>query len=293
MTTITQLLAPAVISLATDGGSLAGDIRRFVGPIAAVIIGVMGLRYLFGDKRSIPGFIGFLLLGVATYWLIVFGDLILGSLGDIFRAWTDAGFLGEQWMWIVPVILVSFLALLGFLARSDSPARRDSPELSEIEKIIHQARHEDELAIGEVAKLIIDQFGDSPKVRHTLNRLLVWPEHTKSALAELEKLAPPDITLAERLRDEVRLAVIVANGRGLFREGSPVDPAQLAKWTVLVEQWPELKDELRSNPELLQVLEETPSEEFTRGDELFRFLRTGPRLHAVVRRLLFQDEVST
>ncbi len=67
--------------------------------------------------------------------------------------------------------------------------------------------------------MITDRFGDSPKVRHTLNRLLIWPEYTRAALAELEKLAPPDITLVERLRDEVRLAVIVANGRGLFRGG--------------------------------------------------------------------------
>ena len=141
--------------------------------------------------------------------------------------------------------------------------------------------------------MITDRFGDSPKVRHTLNRLLIWPEYTRAALAELEKLAPPDITLVERLRDEVRLAVIVANGRGLFRGGSPVEPAQLAKWTVLVDQWPELRGELQTNPELLQILEETPAEEFTRGDDLFRFLWTGPRLHAVVRQLLFQDEVLT
>lgn len=293
MTTITQLLAPAIISLGTDGSSVAEDVRRFIAPLAAIIIGVMGIRYLFGDHRSIAGFLGFLFLGIVVYALIQGGDRILEYLGGIVETWLGPDSSGDQWVWVVPVVLVVFLVLLGFLAQSDFPAHRRPPTRPAIGQAIDQAWYMDGLPIDEVATLITDRFGDSPKVWHTLNRLLIWPEYTRVALAELEKLAPPDITLAERLRDEVRLAVIVANGRGLFCGGSPVEPAQLAKWTVLVDQWPELRGELQANPELLQILEEVPVEEFARDDDLFRFLRTGPRLYAVVRRLLFQDEVPT
>ena len=69
------------------GDEIANDIKTFVGPIAAVIIGVMGLRYVFGDQRSLAGFVGFLLLGIVVYVLIMYGQAILESLGGVFRSW--------------------------------------------------------------------------------------------------------------------------------------------------------------------------------------------------------------
>jgi len=72
---------------AKTGGAIATDIRNFIAPLAAVIIGVIGLKYLFGDQRSLAGFIGFLFLGIVVFALIKWGDAILESLGGLFRSW--------------------------------------------------------------------------------------------------------------------------------------------------------------------------------------------------------------
>ncbi len=78
-----------LVNLAKEGQAIAEDIRTFVAPLAAIIIGVMGIRYLVGDQRSLAGFIGFLLLGIVVYALIRWGDQILNSLGGVFRTWVE------------------------------------------------------------------------------------------------------------------------------------------------------------------------------------------------------------
>lgn len=76
-----------VLYLATDGTKIAGGIRDFIAPLAAIIIGVMGIRYLIGDQRSMAGFIGFLLLGIVVYAFIKYGDTILNSFSQLLRGW--------------------------------------------------------------------------------------------------------------------------------------------------------------------------------------------------------------
>lgn len=76
-----------LVFLAKEGDAIAQDIRTFVAPLAAIIIGVMGIRYLVGDQRSLAGFIGFLLLGIVVYALIMWGNEILNALGGVFRSW--------------------------------------------------------------------------------------------------------------------------------------------------------------------------------------------------------------
>jgi hypothetical protein len=69
--------------LAVSGDSIAGKLRDFVAPIAAILIGAVGLKYLFGQNRSMAAFIGFVFLGACVYALIKWGDKILGSLGGV------------------------------------------------------------------------------------------------------------------------------------------------------------------------------------------------------------------
>lgn len=69
--------------LAASGDSIANALKGFVAPIAAVLVGAVGLKYLFGEEKSLAGFIGFLILGAFVYALIAFGNVILGSLGKV------------------------------------------------------------------------------------------------------------------------------------------------------------------------------------------------------------------
>jgi hypothetical protein len=79
---IMSVLADPAI-LAATGESIATKLKEFVAPIAAVLVGAFGLKYLFGEEKSLAGFIGFLFLGAFVYALIQWGDAILRSLGGV------------------------------------------------------------------------------------------------------------------------------------------------------------------------------------------------------------------
>ncbi len=76
-----------VLYLATDGGHIANGVKDFIAPLAAIIIGVMGIRYLIGDQRSMAGFIGFLLLGIIVYTFIKYGEQILNAFSQLLQGW--------------------------------------------------------------------------------------------------------------------------------------------------------------------------------------------------------------
>jgi hypothetical protein len=71
--------------LATDGNSIATNLKNFIAPVAGILIGLVGLKYLFGENRSLAGFIGFVFLGVCVFALIQFGEPILTALGNILK----------------------------------------------------------------------------------------------------------------------------------------------------------------------------------------------------------------
>jgi len=71
--------------LAADTTQIDDKLKGFVAPIAAVLIGCVGLKYLFGEDRSLAKFIGFVFLGVCVYALIQFGSDILGALGGVVK----------------------------------------------------------------------------------------------------------------------------------------------------------------------------------------------------------------
>jgi hypothetical protein len=74
------------VPLATPSGdSIATGLKDFVGPIAGILIGLVGLKYLFGENRSLAGFVGFVFLGACVFALIKFGDVILTGLGTVLK----------------------------------------------------------------------------------------------------------------------------------------------------------------------------------------------------------------
>jgi hypothetical protein len=69
--------------LATSGDTIANKLQTFIAPIAAIVIGAVGLKYLFGENKSLAAFLGFVFLGACVYALIMWGDTILNSLGGV------------------------------------------------------------------------------------------------------------------------------------------------------------------------------------------------------------------
>lgn len=247
------------ILLAVSGDALAADIRNFIAPLAAVVIGVIGLKYLFGDQRSIAGFVGFLFLGLVAYSLVKYGDDVLESLGGLFRGWVVDGDAPTT-----PVVLVGVLAAALVVGFAFFPARTP-----------------DRAAEGAGSAAVADEppaeAGDTTR-----------DGRTRAAWAALRDCAPEyaDPVDVVRWRNQIRLAVVVAVERGLFDAGSPVTPAHLAKWVVLRDLWPDVVDRLWTNGGLLAVLEESPHVGDEDDEALVAFLGTGPRLHPVVRHLL-------
>lgn len=68
------------------GANIAGELKGFFAPIVAIVIGLVGLKYLFGEDRSLAKFLGFLALGACVYGLLQFGDTILPALGRVFNS---------------------------------------------------------------------------------------------------------------------------------------------------------------------------------------------------------------
>ncbi|NUS44038.1 MAG: hypothetical protein HOQ24_10170 [Mycobacteriaceae bacterium] len=72
-------------------GEIAGDIRNFTAPLAATIINVIGMGYLFGkddrNRRSFAGWLGSFVFAMLIFVLIKWGDVVLEDLGALFRHW--------------------------------------------------------------------------------------------------------------------------------------------------------------------------------------------------------------
>jgi len=110
-------------------------------------------------------------------------------------------------------------------------------------------------------------------------------------------LLPNNPRTAKRLVSQLRLALVIAYGRGLLDGDSTVTAEHLAKWVALTERWPALVDELTAHPARLQGLETTSSDNFVDKisqfssrvdslDELHTFLNAGVTLGPVIKQLV-------
>lgn len=258
-----EMTLDILLAVSRDGNAIAQDIRNFTAPLVAVIIGVIGIRYLFGDQRSLAGFVGFLFLGMVVFSLIKWGDLLLESLGGVFRGWVA----GDDTPTVSSLLLVLALSV-GILALMFAVA-------------FHVDRGSGRAAEEGTPVTVADERPAEPGKPTREDR-------TRAAWAALQDCAPrhADPVDVGRWHNQIRLAVVVAVERGVFDAGSPVTPAHLAKWVVLRDLWPDVVDRLWMEEELLRALEESPQVMDEDDEELVRFLGTGPRLHPVVRNLL-------
>lgn len=115
---MSQLPASHVL-VALSGQSVSADIQAFMAPLAAILIGVMGIRYLVGEQKSPAGFIGFLLLGIVVYVLIQFGGTILSSLGNLFRSWAGSSFFNIVGIVVLVFLGVGVLSAVAWVARAE------------------------------------------------------------------------------------------------------------------------------------------------------------------------------
>jgi hypothetical protein len=89
---------------------------------------------------------------------------------------------------------------------------------------------------------------------------------------------------AKRSFNHAQLLTEIARARHMFGGEPKLTPAHLAKWLVLREQWPALARAIAREPEVLADLEGGQGE---RDPELTELLANGPRLSAVIERLIY------
>ena len=267
-------------------GLLPRELATLSAPLVFIIFGVRGIVYVFGDQRSIAGFIGQLLAGVATYAVIV-----LASAGqaepkfELFRT-VDFVFAG---IGAFVTIIVGIRVVPGY------GAQRRGEEISDE---IRQAAGEG-VSATEIQRRLARRFDFSTEmIRRRIDRF-VAEESILAAAAQkaILPLLPNNPRTAKRLVSQLRLALVIAYGRGLLDGDSTVTAEHLAKWVALTERWPALVDELTAHPARLQGLETTSSDNFVDKisqfssrvdslDELHTFLNAGVTLGPVIKQLV-------
>jgi KAP family P-loop domain len=98
----------------------------------------------------------------------------------------------------------------------------------------------------------------------------------------------------KRALNQLRVLLVVADGRHMLGPGRQLQRGHLWKWVVLGERWPELAEKLVAEPEWVKQLERASSPkklEKSLGsemphDDLYEFLQRPPKLGPVVRRLI-------
>ena len=62
-------------------------LSHFVAPVAAGLVGAMGIKFLRGGNKSLAGFHCFLCLAACVYDTIIYGYVVLFSLGAVVSGW--------------------------------------------------------------------------------------------------------------------------------------------------------------------------------------------------------------
>jgi KAP family P-loop domain len=102
---------------------------------------------------------------------------------------------------------------------------------------------------------------------------------------------------AKRAINQLRVALAVAERRGMFASTSPLQPEHLGKWVILGERWPELAIQLTLDPHSLGKLESLGTTDMKSKisamapnagniDELCNLLQSEPRLQSVLDHLV-------
>ncbi|MGP3981249.1 KAP family P-loop NTPase fold protein [Streptomyces sp. KR80] len=248
-----------------DGDKFAENLKDFFAPIAAVLIGVIGLKYLFGQQKSLAGFVGFMVLAIAVFALIKHGEDLLYWLGCTLKSWLGngnencdgAGYRGINDVdffrgidFLVAAVGSAFTVAAGIRIRPGYGARRQGENLDEA---IRQAAARPGTPLATVAAEARSRFPwvSPEQMRRRIDRIMLEHPTMQQAQQELLRYLPSNPRAAKRTMTQLRIAVIIAFGRGLISDNSPLTAAHLAKWVALNERWPMVADTLRRTPEQL------------------------------------------
>jgi hypothetical protein len=129
-------------------------------------------------------------------------------------------------------------------------------------------------------------------------RLKEYTQLRSEAENEIAKYLPTNPRRAKRLINHQRLYALIAEDRRIFGGSPELTHRHLAKWILLVENWPRLGSALTRDPSKIMAIEQSPTlrdlqeelDDVTSGvrasKELHQLLREGPSLSPVLARLV-------
>ncbi|MEQ4725767.1 P-loop NTPase fold protein [Nonomuraea sp. B19D2] len=252
---IVALAAPGWAEGATapQGSDLAPGLRDFVASLVTVLIGVIGLKFLFGEQRSLAGFLGFLVLGVTVFALIKWGDVLLDLLGNAIRSdgvplWLLPG------TGVVALILVALRlgdVIVDLLRRS--LALRSHLRLRQVLERA-EAGSQDHVELEENALAAAEDLEQEIR-RHLDRRVVDDAEFRRDSIGELGGYLPATPRAAKRFANRLRLLSLIARRRRFLDGPDRIEPRQLGKWALIQERWPPLAEILVADPGVIVHLE--------------------------------------
>ncbi|MCL8015909.1 P-loop NTPase fold protein [Streptomyces sp. AS02] len=247
------------LARAGGGDASAANLVDFFAPIAALLIGIVGVKFLFGEQRSLAGFIGFLVLAIAVFALIRHGSGMLDLLGCSFRSWfrgdgERCGGLGEvdffRGIDFVVAAAGTLLTLAGGIRiRPGYGARRQGENVDAAIRRAARPGVPPEAVAAEAGSRF--PWVSLEQMRLRLDRIMLEHPTMEQAQQELMRFLPNNPRAAKRTMTQLRITVVIAFGRGLLSDNSPLTAAHLAKWVAFNERWPMVADTLRRTPEQL------------------------------------------
>ena len=209
--------------------------------------------------------------------------------------------------------LVGF-GLLGLLLeyRTTAAARATSARVDDALKAIQQeapGKSVAEISAHEVVRRVAGPPAGNERlaklVAQRKQQLLIDDESLADDVKLIVNYLQPLPRNAKRVLNRFRVALLIADRRGLFVSEPRVTREHIGKWLVLGERWPQLRQSLAASPEKIRVLETAPDarpQEFldtlqalapfyAGDDELRAFLGSEPPLGPVLRRLVHYEGV--
>ena len=120
------------------------------------------------------------------------------------------------------------------------------------------------------------------------------------AMTEFVKYVPPLPRNLKRGLDRLRVLIVIAHGRGMFRGHPTLTGTHLGKWVALRERWPEIAQELSKRPETMEELESVAFDEarfsdlvglfapnHTSDKDFHRFCQSETRLGQLMNKLVY------
>jgi hypothetical protein len=201
----------------------------------------------------------------------------------------DSAAESDEWMTADTLVLLSLFAAVALWIWSRRVRKRQRKLLREDLRTQIEELKGKQLSPEEVEQAVAQRTAAVPEAGRALISDLVSSSFLDSEeFREVEAFIvenPPALPReAKRSFNHAQLLTEIARARHMFGGEPKLTPAHLAKWLVLREQWPALARAIAREPEVLVQLE---GGEGKQDPELAELLASGPRLGAVIERLIY------